>query len=80
MTTAQFKHIVVITDPTPVGLTACIVNSVQDGAGTPLANTGNLFAGGLLLTNPLAGNDGSLGAPLQMTPRLSTTAVTSISV
>lgn len=48
---------VTVTDTVPVGLTACGVTSVTDGAGAGLAFTGDLFAAGLVLTNSLAGND-----------------------
>ena len=54
---------VLITDTVPAGLTACGVVGVVNGDGTPLANTGDLFGAGLLLTDPLPGNDGTIGAP-----------------
>jgi uncharacterized repeat protein (TIGR01451 family) len=54
---------VVITDTTPAGLTACVLISVENGLGAPLATAGDLFGAGLLLTNPLQGNDGTPGAP-----------------
>jgi fimbrial isopeptide formation D2 family protein/uncharacterized repeat protein (TIGR01451 family) len=53
---------VTITDPGAVELTGCSVASVTDGAGTPLGFSGTL-AGGLVLDDPLAANDGTPGAP-----------------
>lgn len=53
---------VVITDPAITGLGTYTITSVVNGSGTPLAYTGNIN-GGITLTNPLAGNDGSIGAP-----------------
>lgn len=50
---------VTVTDPVPAGLTGCAVATVTNGAGTALAYTGDLFGAGLVLTNPLAGNDGN---------------------
>jgi len=53
---------VTITDPGASALTGCTVASVTDGTGTPLVFVGSLDTG-LVLTNPLAANDGSPGAP-----------------
>jgi len=53
---------VTITDPGAVELTGCGVASVTDGAGAPLGFSGSL-AGGLVLDDPLAANDGTPGAP-----------------
>ncbi len=53
---------VTITDPGAAELAGCTVASVTDGAGAPLAFSGTL-ATGLQLTNPLAANDGTPGAP-----------------
>jgi len=53
---------VVISDPAIPQLSACAIVSVLDGTGAPLATTGSL-ATGLSLTNPLAANDGTVGAP-----------------
>jgi len=53
---------VVITDPAVPGLDGCTVTSVTDGTGTPIPTTGNITTG-LSLSNPLAGNDGTPGAP-----------------
>ncbi|QTD48525.1 isopeptide-forming domain-containing fimbrial protein [Sulfidibacter corallicola] len=50
-------HEVTITDTVPAGLTSCAVTTVEDGLGTSLANSGDLFGAGLVLTNPLAAND-----------------------
>ncbi len=50
---------VTVIDPVPAGLTGCAVSSVTNGAGTALAYSGDLFGAGLVLTNPLAGNDGN---------------------
>ncbi len=51
----------------PAGLlTGCVLLSVTDGAGNGLASSlavGSAFAGALQLTDPLAANDGSIGAP-----------------
>lgn len=49
---------VTITDPGIPELTGCSVSSVQDGTGAALATTGSLAAG-LVLTDPLAANDGN---------------------
>ncbi len=51
---------VTVIDPEVAGMSAgsCVVLSVTQGDGvTPLAYSGDLFAAGLLLTNPLAVND-----------------------
>lgn len=53
---------VVITDPGVTGLSACSVTAAVDGAGSTLAYTGSIGTG-ITLTNPLAANDGTLGAP-----------------
>jgi len=53
---------VTITDPGVPELTGCTVAQVTDGSGAPLAFSGTL-ATGLQLTDPLAANDGSPGAP-----------------
>jgi uncharacterized repeat protein (TIGR01451 family) len=53
---------VIITDPALSELTALTIISVTDGNGAPLATSGNLNTG-LTLTDPLAGNDGTPGAP-----------------
>jgi len=53
---------VTITDPAAPELTGCSISSVTDGAGMVLAFTGSL-ATGIILDDPLAANDGSLGAP-----------------
>ncbi|KXK23970.1 MAG: Translocon-associated protein beta (TRAPB), partial [Chloroflexi bacterium OLB15] len=47
-----------VEDPPVAGLTGCTIMSVTNGAGTPLAYTGNLFdtLNPLVLTNPLPGN------------------------
>ncbi|MBL4659964.1 MAG: isopeptide-forming domain-containing fimbrial protein, partial [Alcanivoracaceae bacterium] len=55
-------HNVTITDTGAMGLGTCNIVSVQDGAGTMLASSGTL-ASGVILTNPLAVNDGTIGAP-----------------
>jgi len=49
---------VLITDPVSPGLATCVIDSVNDGTGTPLAYTGDLTTA-ISLTNPLAGNDDS---------------------
>jgi len=53
---------VTVADPTPTGLTGCTVTSVTNGLGAALATTGSIETG-LVLTDPLAANDGSPGAP-----------------
>lgn len=53
---------VVIADAGIAQLTGCSVTQVVDGTGTPLAYTGGI-AGGISLTDPLAANDGTVGAP-----------------
>lgn len=53
---------VVITDPAVASLTACSVSAVTDGNGAVLAYSGAISTG-ITLTNPLAANDGSIGAP-----------------
>ncbi len=53
---------VLVTDPVVTGLTGCVVGSVTDGTGNPLGTSGNINTG-LSLTAPLAGNDGTPGAP-----------------
>ncbi|MGS0679959.1 Ig-like domain-containing protein [Shewanella sp. 125m-7] len=57
-------HDVVITAPAIAGLTAASLVSVTDGNGDPLNHGGDLFDTGLTLTDPLAKNDGTVGAPL----------------
>ncbi|MEM9594530.1 MAG: isopeptide-forming domain-containing fimbrial protein [Acidobacteriota bacterium] len=49
---------VTLTDAPPAQLTGCAVDSVTDGTGAGLATTGDLTAG-LVLTAPLAENDGN---------------------
>ncbi|WP_394148224.1 Ig-like domain-containing protein [Shewanella atlantica] len=53
-------HDAVVTAPAIAGLTNISIDSVLDGAGTPIAYTGNLLTG-LTLTNPLPKNDGTPG-------------------
>src|SRR5690606_27320370 len=53
---------VIITDPAVTGLTGCNVTQIEDGAGNVLAYSG-VIGTGITLTNPLAANDGTLGAP-----------------
>src|SRR5699024_9142815 len=53
---------VTITDAFPADLTGCSVTGVTDGTGSAVGYSGTL-AGGLLLDDPLAANDGSPGAP-----------------
>lgn len=53
---------VVITDPAVASLTACSVSTVTDGNGAVLAYSGSIGTG-ITLTNPLAANDGTIGAP-----------------
>ncbi|MCX7545781.1 isopeptide-forming domain-containing fimbrial protein [Marinicella gelatinilytica] len=53
---------VVITDPAVASLTACSVSAVTDGNGDVLAYSGSIGTG-ITLTNPLAANDGTIGAP-----------------
>ena len=50
---------VTVTDPVPAGLTGCAVSNVTDGAGAALAYSGDLFGAGLVLSAPLAANDGN---------------------
>ncbi|MEM1081530.1 MAG: hypothetical protein AAGH65_08100, partial [Pseudomonadota bacterium] len=47
---------VVVTDPGNPLIDGCLLDSVTDGTGAPLATSGTLFSG-LSLTNPLAAND-----------------------
>lgn len=54
---------VTLTEDTPSGFNNASLVSVTDGNGTGLAYTGDLFGGGLVLTNPLASNDGTDGPP-----------------
>ena len=53
---------VTITDPGAPELAGCAVASVTDGSGAPLGFSGTP-ASGLVLTAPLAANDGTLGPP-----------------
>lgn len=50
---------VTVTDTAPAGLTGCAVSSVTNGAGTALTYSGDLFGAGLVLSAPLAANDGN---------------------
>jgi len=54
---------ITVTEDVPVGLMSASVLSVVNGNGTALAYTGDLFAGGLHLTDPLAANNGTVGPP-----------------
>ncbi len=66
---------VVITDPAVVGLNACAITSVTNGSGTALTYTGSIGTG-ITLTNPLAANDGNLGAPYSTDTALVTVSCT----
>ncbi|BAJ01929.1 Ig-like domain-containing protein [Shewanella violacea] len=55
---------ILLTSGLVTGLTAPVIVSVTDGLGANLAYSGDLFAAGLLLTDPLPKNDGSKGPPL----------------
>ena len=57
---------VTVKDAMPAGLSGCTVSSVKNGAGADLTYSGDLFGNtGLVIanSNPLAPNDGTLGAP-----------------
>jgi len=53
---------VLITDPVIPEFANCVVDSLEDGTGAPLAYSGDLLVG-ISLTNALAGNDGTIGMP-----------------
>ena len=55
-------HDVTLTDPLLAEFTTCSISAVMDGTGAPLPLGGTL-ATGLILSNPLAANDGTLGEP-----------------
>jgi fimbrial isopeptide formation D2 family protein/uncharacterized repeat protein (TIGR01451 family) len=54
---------VTVTDPPVAGLTGCTVVSVTDGTGATLATTSADLTTGIVLTDPLAVNDGTVGPP-----------------
>lgn len=54
---------ITITEDVPALLISPSVLSVVNGNGTALAHTGDLFAAGLHLTDPLAANNGTAGPP-----------------
>ncbi|MDP1553779.1 MAG: hypothetical protein Q8M06_12280, partial [Methanobacteriaceae archaeon] len=54
---------VTIAENTPAGLTNFILQSVKNGLGTNLAYVGDIFSGGMQLTDPLLPNDGTKGPP-----------------
>ena len=54
---------ITITEDMPSGLMSPSVISVVNGNGMALAYTGDLFAGGMNLTDPLAANNGTVGPP-----------------
>src|SRR5690625_2349223 len=55
-------HEVTLTDPTPAGLTGCVIDSLTDGTGASLGYSGDL-ENGVLLDDPLAAGDGTAGPP-----------------
>ncbi len=70
---------VTITDPAIAELTGCTIDSVTNGALTPLVTTGSLSTG-LSLSNPLEANDGTVGAPYSTDTALVTYTCTVSSV